>query len=79
MYDAIIQKVISYKIEQILAFEFIINFIENYWHIIYKTNFPKYFPFAHIHTHILCRFMPCLIRPKPEPVSKSFVCLGQIF
>ena len=41
-----------------------IHFIENYWHIIYWTNFPKYFPFAHIYAHILCIFRPCLIRPK---------------
>ena len=35
---------------------YIINFIENYWHMIYKTNLSKSSHFTHIFISILCRF-----------------------
>ena len=34
----------------------IIDFIQNYRHIIYKRDYSKYFPFKHIGVHTLCRF-----------------------
>ena len=33
-----------------------IDFIKNYRHIIYKTDYWNYFPFTNICVHILCRF-----------------------
>ena len=34
----------------------IIDFIKNYRHKIYKTDYSNYFQFTHICVHILCRF-----------------------
>ena len=51
LYNAIIQKVMSHKIEQEFLFEF-----KNYRHIIYKTDSQNYVPFKNICVHNFCRF-----------------------
>ena len=67
----------------------VIDFIKNYWHIIFKTDYQNYVPFKNICVHNLCRFSDtgiimtsqrrCYARDLEKPCIDFLQCMIRLF